>query len=337
MTVETLIPISMASPSLPVRIHTVQSDTGREVTFVMTDLNIPSGASANIYAKKPSGAEIYNNCQIGQLSTGVSTVTAKFTSAMLEESGEFPAQIQVIAGSDVITSFVFLIANDKNLVNDNAAEGTNEYNALVEATQEALDAAQEALDAAAQVGDISSKTVTFQQAAQRTNIQSGDTLAVAFGKLAKYCADLKEAAYQGTANNLTTTEEGKVLDARQGKELKDQIGDLDELETSEKENLVGAVNELNTKTTPQGSFTGQWYPCTYIQGMGLAAVIPKKSGDNSLAITTARVFTASGWHDTNVLYVNDCINTWRVGLNDEGFTDITPGYAYLVELTGSIS
>ena len=71
--------------------------------------------------------------------------------------------------------------------------------------------------------------------------------------------------------------------------------------------------------------------------MGLAVVIPKKSGDNSLAITAARVFTASGWHDTNVLYVNDCVNSWRVGLNDEGFTDLAIGASYLVELTGNIS
>lgn len=251
MTADIIKPISVTRLELPIKIPTVQSDTGRRIIFVMTDLDIPDGGTAQIYAKKPSGAEIYNNCTVGNLPTGASTVTVQLTSAMLEEAGDFMAQIQVVSGNDVVTSFVFTISNAKNLVNDSAAEGSNEYNALVEATQEALDAAQEALDAAAQVGDISSKTVTFQQAAQRANIQSGDTLAVAFGKLAKYCADLKEAAYQGTANNLTTTEEGKVLDARQGKELKDQIGDLDELETSEKENLVGAVNELNTKRTWQ--------------------------------------------------------------------------------------
>lgn len=249
MTADIIKPISVTRLELPIKIPTVQSDTGRRIIFVMTDLDIPDGGTAQIYAKKPSGAEIYNNCTVGNLPTGASTVTVQLTSAMLEEAGDFMAQIQVVSGNDVVTSFVFTISNAKNLVNDSAAEGSNEYNALVEATQEALDAAQEALDAAAQVGDISSKTVTFQQAAQRANIQNGDTLAVAFGKLARYCADLKEAAYQDTANNLTTTEEGKVLDARQGKELKDQIGDLNELETSEKENLVGAVNELNTKTT----------------------------------------------------------------------------------------
>ena len=40
-------------------------------------------------------------------------------------------------------------------------------------------------------GDISSNTVTFEQAVERAGITSGDTMSVAFGKLAKYCADLE--------------------------------------------------------------------------------------------------------------------------------------------------
>ena len=78
-------------------------------------------------------------------------------------------------------------------------------------------------------------------------------------------------------------------------------------------------------------------PGAYIEGMGLGAAIPKKSGDSSLAITAVRVFTTSGWHDTNVLNVSDRINAWWIGLNDEGFSDLVSGNSYLVELTGSIS
>ena len=121
------------------------------------------------------------------------------------------------------------------------------------------------------------------------------------------------------ANNLTTTQEGYALDARQGKALSDQI------------------NTLNTKTAPQGAFTNLWTPGAYIEGMGLGVTIPKKSGDTSLTITAVRIFTTSGWHNTNVLNVSDRINTWWVGLNDEGFTDLVSGNSYLVELTGSIS
>ena len=100
--------------------------------------------------------------------------------------------------------------------------------------------------------------------------------------------------------------------------------------------LIG-IDALNTKTLPQGSFTGLWMPGAYIEGMGLGVAIPKKSGDSSLTVTAARVFTASGWRDTNVLNVSDRINAWWIGLNNEGFSDLVSGNSYLVELTGSIS
>lgn len=44
---------------------------------------------------------------------------------------------------------------------------------------------------------------SFAVAAQRANIQAGDTLDIAFGKLAKYCLDLKNVAFSGSYNDLT--------------------------------------------------------------------------------------------------------------------------------------
>lgn len=56
---------------------------------------------------------------------------------------------------------------------------------------------------------------------------------------------------ENVVNNLTTTVEGYALDARQGKDMKDSldelngnIGDLNGLATTEKNNLVAAINEL---------------------------------------------------------------------------------------------
>ena len=121
--------------------------------------------------------------------------------------------------------------------------------------------------------------------------------------------------------NLVIVGEGDDAKKMTIAQLKDQLG----------------IDALNTKTLPQGSFTGLWMPGAYIEGMGLGVAIPKKSGDSSLAITAVRIFTTSGWHNTNVLNVSDRINTWWVGLNDEGFTDLVYGNSYLVELTGSIS
>lgn len=64
--------------------------------------------------------------------------------------------------------------------------------------------------------------IVFTQATARENIKSGELASIAFGKIAKWFADLKAAAFSAVANNLTTTAQGSVLDARQGKVLDDK-------------------------------------------------------------------------------------------------------------------
>lgn len=73
------------------------------------------------------------------------------------------------------------------------------------------------------LGDISEKTVTFEMASQRAGVESGDTLAVAFGKLAKYCADLKPHVFVDPVNNLLGTDATLPLAATQGKALDEKI------------------------------------------------------------------------------------------------------------------
>ncbi|MCI9545580.1 MAG: hypothetical protein HFH60_02650 [Lachnospiraceae bacterium] len=54
-------------------------------------------------------------------------------------------------------------------------------------------------------GDSSNTTVSFQQALERANIQSGDSLSAAFSKLAKYCDDLSSVAFSGSYRDLSDT------------------------------------------------------------------------------------------------------------------------------------
>lgn len=76
----------------------------------------------------------------------------------------------------------------------------------------------------------------FKEAENRANIESGNTLSILFGKIERYFTDLKSAAFASIANNCTTTEEGHVLDARQGTALQEQVdeinGNIDELKKS---------------------------------------------------------------------------------------------------------
>ncbi len=72
-----------------------------------------------------------------------------------------------------------------------------------------------------EVENIDTVQVAFTQAASRQNIASGETFATLFGKIAKWFADIRTAAFRGVSNALTQTSAGYVLDARQGKALND--------------------------------------------------------------------------------------------------------------------
>lgn len=55
---------------------------------------------------------------------------------------------------------------------------------------------------ASMIGDVSEMEVTFQQASERANIQSGEKLNVLFGKIKKWFADLKTVAFTNSYTDL---------------------------------------------------------------------------------------------------------------------------------------
>lgn len=76
------------------------------------------------------------------------------------------------------------------------------------------------------MGEVNANTqIVFTQATNRENIASGEKLNIILGKIRKWFADIKGAAFQDVSNTLTTTEAGKVLDARQGKVLDGKVAE----------------------------------------------------------------------------------------------------------------
>ncbi len=67
-----------------------------------------------------------------------------------------------------------------------------------------------------------------EEVTERENIQPRDTLGTICRKIKKWLSDLKTGAFASVVDNCTTTEEGTVLDGRQGKALQDQITELRE-------------------------------------------------------------------------------------------------------------
>ena len=167
---------------------------------------------------------------------------------------------------DIQSSFLQAI----NGAIDDADAATSTATSAAQTAQTAAQTATTAADtanAAAQeaqsyvLGDISNKTVTFTEAETQEAIQSNESTATLFGKIKKWLSNLKDAAFRYVANNLTTTTEGYVLDARQGTELKSNIdtnaSDIADIQTG----IIGALGTEIAEDTDLNSLTevGRYY------------------------------------------------------------------------------
>lgn len=194
-------------------------------------------------------------------------------------------------------------ASAANTAAGNANTAVGKANTAANSANTAATAANEAAQAAQNViqGDLSSNTVTFTTASTRTNILSGESFAVMFGKIKKWLSSLKNAAFADVANNLTTSEEGSVLDARQGKKLKSQI---DQLNT----NNVGDGQMLYVSFTLYGDnyWVSSPIPCDQAdkRTIVLADNVKNPSADVDSAVSSG-LFTVMKTKDAFYLITND--------------------------------
>jgi len=128
MKVKTVKQIRVAAHSIKTRLQAVQGDSGRVIELIITDVEIPSSATARIYALKPDGKEIYNNCTVsGQ------TVTINLTTQLLTVAGTARCQVEIKSGNDIITTFAMDLNIEKSYVSSSAIESKDEFNAITKA------------------------------------------------------------------------------------------------------------------------------------------------------------------------------------------------------------
>ena len=111
-------------------------------------------------------------------------------------------------------------------------------------------ALKEASDAS---GDLSRGKVFATQASERSNFDSGDTLATGFGKIMKWFSDLKSAAFATLVNNDITTAEGYAADARIVKTHGDEIDALVTKTDNMKASFQAGVDGIYNAITAQGT------------------------------------------------------------------------------------
>ena len=190
-----------------------QYDSGRGVRITLTDCGavvVPEATEQlRLYCKKEDGTVSYLP---GTLSGSV--IVVDFTNTLLAAAGMVECELQVGAGTDMVSTPVFRIRVLASNRDDSAVESTDEFTALETAL------------ATVQQYDTRIQTNTDDIAALDTRL---DTAENDIDALETVAAGLGTASTKGVANNLTTETAGTdVLDAAQGKVIADELAALND-------------------------------------------------------------------------------------------------------------
>lgn len=264
------------------------------LVFNITDFQIPKTASATAYITGASGKTKKKLCDV----VG-NRITLEPTSDLFSV-GNNDIQIRIVDETKTLVTFNTNCYCENSVEFGDAAEEkeqtlieqllasqgkiqTGLNNEVEERKKQAKNLEDNKLD---KTGDASNTTIDFTESLNRENIVSGEKARTMFGKISKWFSDIREAAFAKVANNLDTTEEGYVLDARQGKKLKEDITDLNSKSYEIIKSSNGYVKkyadgrfEAYIRTTIQNEFnftqignTGIYYASFSNVAIGITAV-----------------------------------------------------------------
>lgn len=182
------IKLRFANKGLTQVVDYVQGTNTIPIVFDIVDYNIPAGATANIYIKKPSGAQIYNSCSISG-----NEITVNPTTQMFAEAGKQFGQLQILNSEKILESFLILFNVEKSIVDDTAIESSDEFTALEDALNSIDDAVTEAENAVSAANQAVSDAQTAIKNAN-TAISGANTAASSANSAAESATNAASAA-----------------------------------------------------------------------------------------------------------------------------------------------
>lgn len=117
----------------------VQGTNALGISFHFLDYDIPSGATAKVYAAKPSTKAVYNTAAISG-----NDVNVDVTDQMFSEVGLTKLQVQIVKGDDTLVTFVQPVRVQKNYVAGDVPESENESNFIDDYLEDIKDATNNA-------------------------------------------------------------------------------------------------------------------------------------------------------------------------------------------------
>lgn len=89
-------------------------------------------------------------------------------------------------------------------------------------------------------GSANKNTIEFTQASKRENIKTGETLAIICGKISKFFADVKDAAFRSVTDSVEAGEEEAVTSKKALKDVNEKFGGMYFYEENGNKYVVGA-------------------------------------------------------------------------------------------------
>lgn len=194
MKAEKIIRLRIQNSTFCRRIRVVQGDTGRIFRFILEDVTMDGSEQARVYAKKPDGTEVYNDCEV----VSPNEVLMESDSGQIFAAiGVVQAEIQISKSGKTITTYTFEFDVEKSLTRAGAIQSSSEYGALETAIAKAE----------------GFYNPTFSEAATRNNINSGESIPTLFGKVKKWFTDLNTLIKLVGSTDISGIGDGTVTDA----------------------------------------------------------------------------------------------------------------------------
>lgn len=194
MKAEKIIRLRIQNSAFCRRIRVVQGDTGRIFRFILEDITMDGSEQARVYAKKPDGTEVYNDCEV----VSPNEVLMESDSGQIFAAiGVVQAEIQISKLGKTITTYTFEFDVEISLTRAGAIQSSSEYGAL-----EAAIAKAEGF-----------YNPTFAEAKTRDNINSGESIPTLFGKVKKWFTDLNTLIKLVGSTDISGIGNGTVTDA----------------------------------------------------------------------------------------------------------------------------
>ena len=194
MKAEKIIRLRIQNSTFCRRIRVVQGDTGRIFRFILEDITMDGSEQARVYAKKPDGTEVYNDCEV----VSPNEVLMESDSGQIFAAiGVVQAEIQISKSGKTITTYTFEFDVEKSLARAGAIQSSSEYGAL-----EAAIAKAEGF-----------YNPTFAEAKTRDNINSGESIPTVFVNVKKWFTDLNTLIKLVGSTDISGNGNGTVTDA----------------------------------------------------------------------------------------------------------------------------